>query len=376
MIFIIDSVLEPLLTNSIRNASFNQDITAGKLLARYILHIYTCILWRLFSQDFSQNGTESNLHKNYASSRVGLILGTQEKWGHILGCIMCIQKSIPPHQLKMLFHQRLITVRSANRVTNQVDKSLQLKSTQNNPLQSWGRGLVPDLLQPCEAKRAGADVWSRRKAHFLPPCRLRFWGGHIFWQYFSPNWVYDVPAALFELYRVHLQGNCTNITLDVRAVNWGWSSRSWQWRRWFSSPWRRRWRSRWWSWRIASGCPSTWPRAPCVKCQCRFPAAEEAAWKDLRRLFCLLLKFVSSVFCQGVLSFVHLPLFIFVSLQNSGSRWALHLRPQWGWGLEAVLEASCLEGRWESRIGRQGTRRGWWRQSWTCFDRRGSWCCR
>ena len=28
-----------------------------------------------------------------------------------------------------------------------------------------------------------------------------------------------VPAALFELYRVHLQGNCTNITLDVRALN-------------------------------------------------------------------------------------------------------------------------------------------------------------
>ena len=34
MVFIIDSVLEPLLTNSIRNASFNQEITAGKLLAR------------------------------------------------------------------------------------------------------------------------------------------------------------------------------------------------------------------------------------------------------------------------------------------------------------------------------------------------------
>ena len=37
MVFIIASVLEPLLTNSIRNASFNQEITAGKLLARYII---------------------------------------------------------------------------------------------------------------------------------------------------------------------------------------------------------------------------------------------------------------------------------------------------------------------------------------------------
>ena len=36
MVFVIDSVLEPLLTNSIRNASFNQDITAGKLLARWV----------------------------------------------------------------------------------------------------------------------------------------------------------------------------------------------------------------------------------------------------------------------------------------------------------------------------------------------------
>ena len=36
MVFVIDSVLEPLLTNSIRNASFNQDITAGKLLARCV----------------------------------------------------------------------------------------------------------------------------------------------------------------------------------------------------------------------------------------------------------------------------------------------------------------------------------------------------
>jgi hypothetical protein len=33
-VFIIDSVLEPLLTNSIRNSSFNQGVTAGKLLAR------------------------------------------------------------------------------------------------------------------------------------------------------------------------------------------------------------------------------------------------------------------------------------------------------------------------------------------------------
>jgi len=38
MVFVIDSVLEPLLTNSIRNASFNQDITAGKLLARTTLY--------------------------------------------------------------------------------------------------------------------------------------------------------------------------------------------------------------------------------------------------------------------------------------------------------------------------------------------------
>ena len=34
MVYVIDSVLEPLLTNSIRNASLTQHITAGKLLAR------------------------------------------------------------------------------------------------------------------------------------------------------------------------------------------------------------------------------------------------------------------------------------------------------------------------------------------------------
>ena len=43
MVFVIDSVLEPLLTNSIRNASFNQDITAGKLLARWV-NLTTLIL--------------------------------------------------------------------------------------------------------------------------------------------------------------------------------------------------------------------------------------------------------------------------------------------------------------------------------------------
>ena len=33
-VFIIDSVLEPLLPIQIRNASFTQDVTAGKLLEK------------------------------------------------------------------------------------------------------------------------------------------------------------------------------------------------------------------------------------------------------------------------------------------------------------------------------------------------------
>jgi len=59
MVFIIDSVLEPLLTNSIRNASFNQDITAGKLLARTTLYNLGDEGWsRIFYNLAKQNERE------------------------------------------------------------------------------------------------------------------------------------------------------------------------------------------------------------------------------------------------------------------------------------------------------------------------------
>jgi len=59
MVFIVDSVLEPLLTNSIRNASFNQDITAGKLLARTTLYNLGDEGWaRIFYNLAKQNERE------------------------------------------------------------------------------------------------------------------------------------------------------------------------------------------------------------------------------------------------------------------------------------------------------------------------------
>jgi len=59
MVFVIDSVLEPLLTNSIRNASFNQDITAGKLLARTTLYNLGDEGWaRIFYNLAKQNQRE------------------------------------------------------------------------------------------------------------------------------------------------------------------------------------------------------------------------------------------------------------------------------------------------------------------------------
>ena len=60
MVFVIDSVLEPLLTNSIRNASFNQDITAGKLLARCV---ELAVIIRNFA-DVVTNNVEPNWFTN------------------------------------------------------------------------------------------------------------------------------------------------------------------------------------------------------------------------------------------------------------------------------------------------------------------------
>ena len=60
MVFVIDSVLEPLLTNSIRNASFNQDITAGKLLAR-------CVELTVIIRNFADVVTD-NVEPNWSTN--------------------------------------------------------------------------------------------------------------------------------------------------------------------------------------------------------------------------------------------------------------------------------------------------------------------
>lgn len=59
MVYVIDSVLEPLLTNSIRNASLTQAVTAGKLLARTTLYDLGDEGWaRIFYDLAKQNQRE------------------------------------------------------------------------------------------------------------------------------------------------------------------------------------------------------------------------------------------------------------------------------------------------------------------------------